>query len=73
MRWTWIGAACLLAGCASSGGTGGMANISSSNFMMGCNQDVDSECLDYEKPYHRVSLNGFQIDLYEVTQEKYAV
>ena len=74
MRWAWIGMAVVLAGCASNGGgdMAGMASISSSSFMMGCNQAVDSECLDYEKPYHEVALSGFQIDLYETTQEKYA-
>jgi formylglycine-generating enzyme required for sulfatase activity len=68
----WLAMAAALAGCASNGGTGGMAAIPASSFMMGCNQEVDSECLDYEKPYHEVSLSGFEIDIFETTQEKYA-
>ena len=74
MRWAWISMAVVLAGCAGNGNgdVAGMAGISSSSFMMGCNQDVDTECLNYESPYHQVKLDTFKIDIYEVTQQKYA-
>jgi formylglycine-generating enzyme required for sulfatase activity len=49
-----------------------MASAGSGDFEMGCNQELDTECLDYEKPYHQVTLGGFQIDVFETTQEKYA-
>jgi sulfatase modifying factor 1 len=62
-----------LAGCGGNrGSTEDMMGVSKGSFMMGCNQDVDAECLDYENPYHRVTLSAFQIDIYEVTQKRYA-
>ena len=69
MRWIWILG--FVAGC-SGGGESDMASIPVSTFMMGCNQEVDTECLDYEKPYHQVKLDGFEIDVYEATQQQYA-
>jgi formylglycine-generating enzyme required for sulfatase activity len=72
MRLVWVVVVAALAGCASDGDTGGMAAVPSSSFMMGCNQDVDSECLEYEKPYHQVALDAFEIDIFETTQEKYS-
>lgn len=72
MRWLWITAVCFLASCSSGGSTGGMVAVGASSFMMGCNQDVDTECLNFEEPYHEVTLSGFEIDIFETTQEKYA-
>jgi formylglycine-generating enzyme required for sulfatase activity len=72
MRWMWIALAFLLPGCSTGGKTGGMVAVGASSFMMGCNQDVDTECLNYEEPYHEVTLSGFEIDTFETTQQEYA-
>jgi formylglycine-generating enzyme required for sulfatase activity len=40
--------------------------------MMGCNEEVDTQCLDDEYPYHEVTLASFAIDRTEVTAEAYA-
>jgi len=69
MRWIWILG--ILAGCSGGGGSE-MAGVPASTFMMGCNQEVDSECLEYEKPCHEVTLDGYRIDVFETTQEEYA-
>jgi len=44
-----------------------MCNIPASDFIMGCNSKVDSNCEPDEKPAHKVYLNDFKIDQYEVT------
>ena len=38
---------------------------------MGCNDRVDNECEDNEKPYHKVYLDAFCSDKFEVTQGDY--
>jgi formylglycine-generating enzyme required for sulfatase activity len=38
---------------------------------MGCNEEVDNECLNDEKPYREVYLDAYKIDKYEVTVEEY--
>ena len=38
--------------------------------MMGCNDQTD-DCLAWEKPYHEVTLDGFLVDIAEVTQRQY--
>ena len=43
-----------------------MVEIPAGTFMMGCNEAVDSECADSEKPYHEVTVDLFAIDVYEV-------
>src|SRR5262249_33048753 len=40
-------------------------------FFMGCNERVDTECDDDEKPGRRVNVGAFQIDKTEVTVEQY--
>lgn len=40
-------------------------------FWMGCNESVDTECSDDEKPYHKVYLDAFTIDKTEVTVGAY--
>jgi len=50
---------------------GPMAFIPAGEFMMGCNETVDSECPENEKPYHRVYLDAYYIDKYEVTVTEY--
>jgi formylglycine-generating enzyme required for sulfatase activity len=47
-------------------GDSGMINIPAGEFMMGCSPS-DSECGEDEKPYHKVYLDGYYIDKYEVT------
>ena len=71
MKWILIGFLGCSAGCSNGGGSD-MVGIPASSFMMGCNQDVDTECLDYEKPYHEVALGGFKIDTHETTQGEFA-
>ena len=54
------------------GTTGGpMVLIPAGKFMMGCNEAVDNQCGNDEKPYHRVYLDAYYIDKYEVTVAEY--
>ena len=48
-----------------------MVLVPAGDFMMGCNKAVDMECESDEKPYHKVYLDEFYIDKYEVTNEQY--
>ena len=41
-------------------------------FWMGCNETVDPQCGDDERPYHVVRLSTYYIDRTEVTQADYA-
>lgn len=50
---------------------GEMVYVPAGEFWMGCNSSVDSECENDEKPYHKVYLDEFYIDKYEVTNEQY--
>jgi formylglycine-generating enzyme required for sulfatase activity len=50
----------------------GMVAVPAGPFMMGCNEQVDTQCLDDEYPYHEVTLSSFAIDRTEVTAEAYA-
>lgn len=45
----------------------GMQRIPAGPFWMGCNEAIDTNCQDDEKPYHEVTLSEFFIDRYEVT------
>ena len=45
--------------------------IPAGKFWMGCNEAVDSECDDDEKPYHDVYLDAFSMDRHEVTVAAY--
>lgn len=51
---------------------GPMAYIPAGEFMMGCNEAVDNQCEAGEKPYHRVYLDAYYIDKFEVTVDQYA-
>jgi formylglycine-generating enzyme required for sulfatase activity len=46
--------------------------IEAGEFSMGCNDEVDDECDEDEKPMHVVSLAAFEIDRTEVTQGQYS-
>ncbi|MDR2971793.1 MAG: SUMF1/EgtB/PvdO family nonheme iron enzyme [Bacteroidales bacterium] len=45
-----------------------MIEVEGGTFMMGCNDD---ECMDDELPKHEVTLNGFYISKYVVTQKEW--
>jgi len=49
----------------------GMVSVPAGEFMMGCNEKVDKQCFDAEKPSHKVYLDAFYIDKLEVTQGEY--
>jgi len=48
-----------------------MVMVSAGEFGMGCNELVDNQCDADERPYHKVYLDAFSIDKYEVTNEAY--
>lgn len=50
----------------------GMVGVPGGAFMMGCNDDVDPDCVDDEYPYHEVTISSFAIDRTEVTRGAYA-
>jgi iron(II)-dependent oxidoreductase len=51
---------------------GEMISIPAGSFRMGCNETVDIECGDEEKPYHEVGLSAYQIGKFEVTVYEYS-
>jgi sulfatase modifying factor 1 len=57
--------------CSSDASPGAMVDVPAGDFVMGCMESVDSECLDDEKPMHTVTLGAFQIARTEVTQDQY--
>lgn len=48
-----------------------MVYVPAGEFMMGCNEAVDKRCATNEKPYHKVYLDAYYIDKYEVTVAEY--
>jgi len=50
---------------------GSMVFVPAGEFWMGCNDRVDNECESGEKPYHKVKLDAYYIDKFEVTQGDY--
>ncbi len=50
---------------------GEMAFVPAGWFMMGCNDAVDPGCDEDEKPYHRVWLDSYYVDVSEVTVGAY--
>lgn len=50
---------------------GPMVYVPAGEFMMGCNDGADNRCDDDEKPCHKVYVDEFYIDKYEVTVEQY--
>jgi len=61
----------LAAGCGHADGDGPLVEVAAATFQMGCNDAVDTQCNDDEKPYHEVSVTAFAIDATEVTQASY--
>jgi len=53
-------------------GGDGMVTVPGGSFFMGCNQSVDSECDDDEKPGRTVDVPAFKIDKTEVTVAQFA-
>jgi eukaryotic-like serine/threonine-protein kinase len=49
----------------------GMILVPAGEFVMGCNEKVDTECEDDEKPQRQVNVPAFQIDRTEVTVAAY--
>ncbi|HNT29199.1 MAG TPA: formylglycine-generating enzyme family protein, partial [bacterium] len=54
-----------------TGTPGEMVDIPAGEFQMGCNEGVDTECSEDEKPYHAVILSPYKIGKYEVTGGEY--
>ncbi len=48
-----------------------MVWVEGGSFKMGCTSEQEGDCWDYERPAHRVELDGFFISKYEVTQEQW--
>ncbi len=48
-----------------------MVQVVGGTFTMGCKAGRDSDCLNSEKPAHRVRVRRFEIGKYEVTQEQW--
>ena len=48
-----------------------MVHLQGGTFMMGATSEQGSEVYDDEKPVHQVTLSGFYIGKYEVTQEEW--
>jgi sulfatase modifying factor 1 len=48
-----------------------MVSVAGGTFTMGCTSEQASECLPDEKPAHQITLSGFRIGKYEVTQEEW--
>ena len=53
-------------------GTVNMVPVPAGPFWMGCNESVDGDCANHERPYHEVTLDAFEIDETEVTVASYA-
>ena len=49
-----------------------MVRVEAGDFMIGCNEALDTLCRGDEVPYHAVTLSAFEIDETEVTQRRYA-
>ena len=48
-----------------------MVHVPAGWFQMGCNKNTDPDCFESEMPAHGVWLDGFWIDKYEVTFQRY--
>src|SRR5690606_29384581 len=49
----------------------GMVWVPAGEFWMGCNEEVDQWCTGVDKPYHKVWLDAYWIDRYEVSVAEY--
>ena len=48
-----------------------MLTVPAGTFTMGCDKKRDGDCNDTEKPAHEVTLSGFAISKYELTQRQW--
>jgi sulfatase modifying factor 1 len=48
-----------------------MVIVPGGKFTMGCTAEQGSDCFDYEKPTHTVTLNSYYIGKYEITQAQW--
>jgi len=48
-----------------------MIFIEGGTFTMGCTSEQGNDCFNWEKPAHQVTVNGFYIGKYEVTQAQW--
>ncbi len=48
-----------------------MVEVPAGEFMMGCNEGVDTACDANETPYHSIYLSSYTIDKYEITTEDF--
>jgi len=58
--------------CASDAAPSETVDVAAGDFLMGCNDAVDKECADDEKPQHTLTLSAFKIDKTEVTQDQFS-
>ncbi len=58
-------------GFAGADSSDGMVRVPAGEFFMGCNEEVDRECEDDEKPGRTMRLKEFWIDKHEVTVAEY--
>lgn len=57
--------------CTETADPGDLVAVPAGEFVMGCNDAVDKQCSDDEKPMHSVTLSAFEIERTEVTQAAY--
>jgi formylglycine-generating enzyme required for sulfatase activity len=50
-----------------------MVRVEGGTFTMGCTSEQGGDCYDSEKPTHQVTVSGFQMGKYEVTQAQWRV
>jgi len=48
-----------------------MVTVQGGEFLMGCMNPSDTECLAWERPRHKVTISTFQIAKYDVTQKEW--
>ena len=57
--------------CSDTAEPGELVEVPGGDFLMGCNEAVDSDCSDDETPSHTLTISSFEIDATEVTQLQY--
>ena len=48
-----------------------MVWVEGGTFTMGCTDEQGEDCFDFEKPNHKVTVSGFSIGKYQVTQKEW--
>ena len=57
--------------CSETADPGEVVSVPGGDFLMGCNEALDDDCSDDEKPSHTLTMSSFEIDATEVTQQQY--